>query len=286
MQTTLRIDPKDPLVALIPNIVYSQVPTYFGKVPLALHLHLLQSDECAPGEKLPTVVWIIGGAWRETAPLWRAPELTFLAKAGYNVALIDYRVHSQGYFPAAVQDVKTAIRFLRAHAEQYHVDPDRIAVMGDSAGGYLTALTAASAGVPEFESAEWQGFDSGVKAAVDFYGPIDLKYAKDHPYPNMADKHVTFETIFLTEEGMADPETLRLSNPLSFITEKAPPFLIFHGTADEQVLPDHSLMLYEALRAKGVPSDLYLIEGAMHATAEFLQPEIKALILDFFKKYL
>ena len=286
MKTTLHIEPKDPLAALIPNIVYSQVPTYFGKVPLALHLHLLQPDECAPDERLPTVVWIIGGAWKETAPLWRAPELTFLVKAGYSVALIDYRIHSQGYFPAPVQDVKTAIRFLRAHAEQYHIDPDRIAVMGDSAGGYLTALTAASAGVFEFESAEWQGFDSSVKAAVDFYGPIDLKYMKDHPYPNMAGKHVTFETIFLTEEGMADPETLRISNPISFLGENTPPFLIFHGTDDEQVSPQQSLMLYEALQAKRIPADLYLLEGAMHATAEFLQPQVKTIILEFLKKHL
>ena len=287
MKKTLHIEAKEPLVALIPNIVYSQVPTYFGKVPLALHMHLLQPDvwDGLP-DKLPTVVWVIGGAWRETAPLWRATELAFLAKAGYNVALIDYRVYSQGCFPAAVQDVKTAIRFLRAHAGQYHVDPDRIAVMGDSAGGYLSAITGTSAGVPEFETAEWQGFDSSVKAAIDFYGPIDLKYMQDHPYPDMAGKHITHEAQFLTEAGMADPETLRLSNPISFLSEHTPPFLIFHGTADEQVSPDQSVMLYEALQTRGVPADLYLIEGAMHAREEFFQPEIKAIILDFLGKYL
>ena len=177
MKQTLSIQVDEPTICLIPGIVYSQAMNYFGKVPRSLQMHLLRPDawDCAVEEKLPTVIWVIGGAWQETAPLRYAAELAFLAKAGYNVAMIDYRVNSEARYPAQVQDVKTAIRFLRAHADKYGVDENRIAIMGDSAGGYLSAMAGTTAGEAVFETEEWAGYDSSVKAVIDWYGPTDMK---------------------------------------------------------------------------------------------------------------
>lgn len=284
MKTTISIQAKEVTSCLIPDITYSQVFNYHGKVPRSLKLHLVRPDCWGTlGEKLPTVIWIVGGAWRWTAPLRFAPELSYLAQSGFNVALIDYRVSSEAAFPAAVQDVKTAVRFLRAHAEKYGVDENRIAVMGDSAGGYLSAMLGTSRGIEAFESEEWAGYDSSVKAAIDFFGPTDLERMPK----KTGNGGVTTPTAkFVGEENIQNEQVWKMANPINYISEDTPPFLIFHGMADEVVPYTQSELLYEALQKKKVPSDFYLLEGAGHAGFEFWQPEIKNIVLDFLTRYL
>lgn len=288
MIKTLSIQVKENPVCLIPDIIYSQSSTYFGYTSKALKMHFVRLAEDGLGAqkkiKRPTVVWIIGGAWRETAPLKFAPEFTYLAKAGYNVALIDYRITLDAPFPGAVQDVKSAIRFLKAHADEYGVDENRIAVMGDSAGGYLSAMIGTTAGMKNFETAEWAGYDSSVKAVIDFYGPTDMEVMTDDLEEQYFGDNFKPEVQFMGPT--ATPETWALANPINHITENTPPFLIFHGTADEMVSCSQSKLLYEALEKKGIPADLYLLDGVYHARHEFWQTEIKEIVLEFLNKYL
>lgn len=287
MKKTLSIQLEEPTICLIPGIVYSQVMNYYGKVPRSLQLHLLRPDawDSAVEEKLPTVIWVIGGAWQETAPLRYAAELSFLAKAGYNVAMIDYRVNSEARYPAQIQDVKTAIRFLRAHADKYGVDENRIAIMGDSAGGYLSAMVGVTAGVGLFETKEWAGYDSSVKAVIDWYGPIDMKTMQED-FERENNMQMGPIMKFLGEAETRNEEILKQASALSYVSENTPPFLILHGTADEMVAVGQSIRFYEELQKKNVPSDLYLLEGVYHARFEFWQQEIKDIILDFLKRYL
>lgn len=275
-------------VCLMPGVVYSQPFTYFGHTSRALEMHFIRPAEnglyALEKTKFPTVVWIIGGAFKETAPLKFAPEFTYLAKTGYNVALIDYRVSNEAVFPAAVQDAKTAIRFLKTHADKYGVDRDRIAVMGDSAGGYLSAMVGATAGIKEFETDEWPEFDSSVNAVIDLYGSTDMESMLKDPDIQYFSDNFKPEIQFLGPS--ATSETWALSNPINYISNKTPPYLIFHGTVDEMVSCNQSKLLYEALEKKGVQADLYLLEGVYHARHEFWQPQIKKIILEFLKKYL
>lgn len=275
-------------VCLIPDIVYSQPPAYFGYTSRALKMHFVRLAEDGLGAqektKRPTIVWIIGGAFKEIAPLKFAPEFAYLAKEGYHVALIEYRVSNEAVFPAAVQDAKAAIRFLRAHADKYGIDENRIAVMGDSAGGYLAAMVGATTGMKEFETDEWEGYDSSVRAVIDLYGPTDLEAMVKDPDNRYFGDNFKPEVQFLGPS--ATHGTWRLANPISHITRETPPYLIFHGTADEMVPDSQSRLLYEALEKKGVPADLYLLEGVYHARHEFWQPEIKEIILDFLRRYL
>lgn len=294
MKKTLSISQSDPIACLMPGIVYSQGTNYFGRVPRALEMHLMRPDAWSEGkniwesgkkEKLPTVVWVIGGAWQQTAPLRFASEFSFLAKAGYNVAMIDYRVTNEACYPIQIQDVKTAIRFLRAHADQYGIEENRIAVMGDSSGGYLASMVGTTGGIEKYEGEEWAGYDSSVQAVIDEYGPVNLKEMHAR-WKNVFKTQMTPFIQFMGEEGIEDEKLLEEANPVNHIKETTPPFLILHGTKDELVPAKESEALYEALQKKQVPSDLYILEGAQHAGFEFWQPEIKEIILKFLNTYL
>ena len=278
----IKVRKKDCPVVLIPDIVYSQVFNTFNRFIIPLKMHLLRpsnrDDRRAAVDgaqifekKLPTLVWIVGGGFQTTAPLLFAPEMAFFARRGYQIAMIDYRVGGEGAFPAAVRDVKTAVRFLRAHAGKFGVDSEKIAVMGGSAGGYLAAMLGATAGMEEFETEEWPGYDSGVNAVIDMFGISDLSLMKDD-YRIKA-----FCGLDWQPEKTVDP----MMSPISHISQKTVPFLLLHGTEDILVPYKQSELLYETLQEKGVVSELVLLEGAGHASDDFWQEEIKMIILNF-----
>jgi len=280
-------------IILMKDIVYSQGFTYFGKRPRALEMLMLRPidwwEETGRFVKRPTIVWVVGGAWRETFPSARMAEFAYLAYAGYNVVSIDYRVSNEATFPCSVQDAKTAIRFLRSNADKYGVDPERIAIMGDSAGGYLAAMVGASEGVEEFETSEWAGVSSAVRAVVDWYGPVDLWKLQEHPgeifvgTDEMEMMIKSFMGCAIIPENYAK---IQQASVIHYLSHNAPPYLILHGTEDEMIPYDQSELLYDALCAKGVEANLYLVEGAKHCSLEFSQPQIQRLILDFLDKHM
>ena len=165
-------------INFIDHIVYSHVQDRQGN-PVDLELSLMvqngnsemrlasgRDDEVSTGRQ-PLIVWINGAGWRKCDKNLMAVEMEFFAEHGYAVACIQYRHSGIGHFPDQLIDVKTAVRFLRAHAGQYGLDPDRVATMGRSAGGHLSAWMAMN--TDGFDSAEWAGVSSKVQAAVDFF---------------------------------------------------------------------------------------------------------------------
>lgn len=258
-----------------------------------LHLCMMVPDEppAIPGRervkrKMPAVVHLAGGGFELYEHMGSLGNLTWLCDAGYVVVDVEYRKASESRFPGAVDDVKTAIRFLKTYAEHFDIDPDRIAVLGYSAGGYLSAFTACTGDVQEFDVGEYPGVSSSVAAAVDFYGPIDFARLDDDDTIGSFMKHSgarSPESQFLGAPLGEHPELCAKSNPITYIDGSEPPVLILHGTADGDVPLRQSERLYEALTAAGSDAELVVVDGAGHGTHDrsWGSDEIRAAVVAF-----
>jgi acetyl esterase/lipase len=241
----------------------------FGYRPLQLDLWVPDT-----AERPALVVWIHGGGWmfgdRRILPETFRPNQVFdaLLDAGLAVASIDYRHALEAVFPAQLQDVKAAIRYLRAHGDELGIATERIGVIGESAGGHLAAMAALTAHRPDLEGDHGVlGPSSAVHAVVDWYGPADFTtMPRRTPPPHIAAK-LPPELIVPSEdqltrglEGAAYDDV----SPITHVTPQAPPFLLVHGTGDWLVPYAQSEQLAVALEDAGVPVRLVPIEGAEH----------------------
>ena len=281
----LKPEVKRPALLTTTEITYAYAPTYGGSTCQPLKMSIVRPASSA-GERLPVLLWVQGGAWKESDRNLRLAELGAFAYRGYLVASIEYRVSGLATFPAQIQDVKTAIRFLRAHADAFGIDGERIGLKGDSAGGHLVALAGTSGDEPAFKTEQWADQSDRVQAVVDLYGPSDLPQMGE--VPGFEDHHdpASPESLVLGGPVREMAGAARIANPITYISEDTPPFMILHGTADPVVPISQSELLYDALVAKGVEADFYRIEGAGHATVEFNQQEIFDLIGEFLDKHL
>lgn len=224
----------------------------------------------------PAVIFVHGGSWnagdsRHTGTFGDFPGLlASLAARGFVVASVNYRLSGEAQFPAALADVKNAIRWLRAHASDYNVDDTRIAIWGASAGGQLAALAGVSCGVSSLEpptGADEKPPSDCVQAVIDWYGVTDFEtlFADfDKPAPDK-----TVEGVYLGCEPALCPVGLaRNASPLAYIEPMSPPFLIQHGADDTLVSLKQSQKLYDALRAKNVPAELVVYPGVGHGFAK------------------
>ena len=231
--------------------------------PLLLDVYV---PEETPGEPLPLVVWIHGGGWRAGSK--EGCRALPLAGEGYVVASINYRLTGEAIFPAQIFDCKAAIRWLRAHAAEYHIDPDRVGVWGSSAGGHLVALLGTSGDVKALEGdLGHPGQSSRVQAVCDWYGPSDFVTMKEHLSENRrgrggARPSAEFQLIGGTIEE--SPGLAVLASPLTYVSADDPPFLIAHGDADPVVPVQQSRLLHDALKGVGVDSELLVLEGQGH----------------------
>ncbi|MDL2206004.1 alpha/beta hydrolase [Eubacteriales bacterium OttesenSCG-928-N13] len=270
MKKRIRISANRPLITLMEGLTYTNAPHWYGVTARPLQLDLLlprERDGLAP---MPLIVWLCGGAFQTMSRSAWLPEMMAYAQAGYVVACVDYRVTSDAPFPAAVLDVKAAIRYLRAHAASFAIDPNRVAVMGESAGGYLACMAALADST--YDQGDWLDQSSGVQAVVDFYGKLDMDASSMN---NRANPEIV--RAFMSD--LADQG--RVASPFHLVTSASPPFLIFHGDADPLVPIAESDQLYQALSTAGVRADYYILEGSGHGSPEFYQPEIQRIILDF-----
>lgn len=240
--------------------------------------------------KLPTVVWIPGGGWRGQSRDQMLCELGCFCEAGYVMACIDYRNSSQAKFPAQIEDVKTAIRFLRARGAAYWVDPTRIAVMGRSAGGHLTSLAAMN--TDDYRTQEWSDQSSRVRCGVDLFGPADMEACVARTQtliqqPGFRWKHIE-ESHEYALLGTLNPEVVRASSPMAQVHPGMAPLLILHGTNDPLIPYEISEAFYEKIvqTCGEEAAELYLLKGAGHGTDEFWQPETKQVILEYLNAHL
>ncbi|MCA9139724.1 MAG: alpha/beta hydrolase fold domain-containing protein [Planctomycetales bacterium] len=252
-----------------------------------LKMHIVTPKE-APPAPAPVYVWIHGGGWQSGNKEGGVRQVAEMVRNGFIGATIEYRLTGEAPFPAQIEDCKCAIRYLRAHAEKYGIDPDRIAVGGSSAGGHLVALMGTSGGVKELEgTGGWADQSSSVQAVIDLYGPTDFQqFVTTKGYEGHNRDGSPESKLLGGGEVTANPSGIRRVNPITYVDKDDPPFLIIHGSNDPTVPPNQSESLYKALQSAGVESTLHVIDGARHGGPEFSQPEIKDQQIDFLKKVL
>ncbi len=209
---------------------------------------------------------------------WIGYQLGYLDQ-GYAMASINYRLSDEAVFPAQIDDCKAAVRWLRAHAAMYRLDPNHFVAWGASAGGYLAAMLGATGNVRDFDVGENLEYSSQVQAVVDFFGPIDLtRLRPTYMQPGSA------ESRFIGCVIKDHLDKARRASPITYVTKDCPPFLIVHGDADPRVSYTQSVWLTTALQQTGVPVTLYLVKGAKHGG--FHNPQVPLLTSGFFARYL
>jgi acetyl esterase/lipase len=256
-----------------------------GGRELKMHLVLPKETSKTPA---PVYVWIHGGGWQAGTKEGGIGQLIPLVRQGFVGATIEYRLTGEAAFPAQIEDCKCAIRFLRAHAEKYNLDVDRIAVGGSSAGGHLVALLGTSGGVPELEGkGGWPDHSSSVQAVIDLYGPTDFElFVTAKGYESHNRDGSPESKLLGGGEVLKNPEGIQRVNPITYIDRTDPPFLIIHGSADRTVPPNQSQALHAALKEAGVECELHIIQGAGHGGPQFGEPQVREMQEQFLLKQL
>jgi acetyl esterase/lipase len=219
-----------------------------------------------PG-KVPAVLLIHGGGWTGKDGRWQMdPIAERLARRGYAVLNVTYRLAPRWHYPAPVDDLQEAVKWLRAHAAEEGIDPQRIAAFGYSAGGYLAALVGLIEG-PE---------NAHLKAIVAGGAPSDLRF---YPGGDLVPQ-------FLGGTQQEIPERFQEASPVTYVTRRSPPMFIYHSTGDRLVPPEHAWAMISGLEKNRVPYETYWIEGRGHIAAFLLPGESVSAAIDFLDRRL
>jgi acetyl esterase/lipase len=228
---------------------------------------------------LPVIVWIHGGAWF-AGDKAGGPAIRYVGR-GYAVASINYRLSQQAKFPAQIEDCKSAVRWLRAHAKEYNLNPTRVAAWGDSAGGHLVALLGTSGDVKQFDVGDNLDQLSRVQAVVDWYGPTDFtKMGGMHDAPDGPEAQLIGGPVQQNKDKAA------VANPITYVSKDDPPFLIMHGDKDVVVPFNQSELLLDALKSAGVEASLHPVPGAGHAAPQFDNSDNRKIVEEFLDAHL
>jgi len=258
------------------------VPGGHERNKLDLYLPQQATGQGQNTDRLPLIIWVHGGAWMG-GDKGNCPAVRFVHK-GYAVASINYRLSQHAIFPAQIEDCKAAVRWLRANADKYGLDPKRIGVWGSSAGGHLVALLGTTGDVKEFDKGENLKFSSRVQAVCDYFGPTDFLKIGELPSNIKHNAADSPESKLIGGAILENKEACRRANPITYVTKDDPPFLIVHGDADLLVPHNQSELLYEALQKAGVQAKLHIVKGGGHGG--FKDPSIDRMVEEFFGKYL
>lgn len=253
----------------------------------------LYLPEKAGDKPLPLLVWVHGGGWLGGSKS-ENPGAGFTARGEYASASVEYRFSDKAIFPAQIQDCQAAIRFLRANAKKYHLDPERIGIWGASAGGHLVALLGTAGGADAFEKiGENRDQSDRVQAVIDLFGPADFPTVKAQAAEDKQVKNIfNFEDMsspYAKLFGAKPGERIELeksASPVTYASKDDPPFLIIHGDADTLVPYAQSVELEEALKKAGVDVILQRVPGGGHGGPAFTSPAASRLYKNFFDKHL
>ena len=279
---TVRAAEPKPAQPNVPNLVAHRDLEYIPGGHARQKLDLYLPEKADPSGKKPLIVWVHGGAWLGGSKT-PCPALRFVNQ-GYAVASINYRLSQHATFPAQLEDCKAAIRWLRANAAQYHIDPNRIGVWGASAGGHLVALLGTTGDVKEFDVGPNAGVSSRVQAVCDFFGPTDFTKMSSFPSTMKHDAPDAPEAKLIGGPVQENKDKVRRANPIAYVTKDDPPFLIVHGDKDPLVPRNQSELLYDALKKAGVEATFYTVQGGGHGG--FKDPQVDVLVAQFFQKHL
>lgn len=235
---------------------------------------------------LPLLIWVHGGGWQNGSKDGCPPLRGGFIERGYAVASINYRLSGQAVFPAQIEDCKAAIRWLRAHAKEYHLDGSRFGVWGSSAGGHLVALLGTSGGVKEFDVGTNLDQSSRVQAVCDYYGPTDFTVFVTTPGYESHATDASPEAKLIGGAVMQNKDKAARVNPVTYVGRDDPPFLIVHGGKDPIVPLNQSQLLFEALKKSEVSAHFHTIHGAGHGGPGFASQNINDMVSTFFDERL
>lgn len=266
-----------------------------GKV---LHAEIVRSKS-AMAHPARAIIYVHGGGWMGGDNKCDVRRTYFLAQKGYLVASIEYRLSVEAKWPAQIEDCKLGVRWLRANAARYGIDPNHIGIYGHSAGGHLVACMG-TMDDPKYEgSGGYEGVSSKVQAVLDTAGPVDLtggnfsdgdEYISDK---QRAQNVVQFATLMgKPYEGNA--ELWKEASPITHVRASNPPFFIAHGERDPNVSPLQAKRFAAALQQAGVPVTLVIVQNANHGLGSVVPgvpaipdgPAFRSMVLEFFDKYL
>ena len=235
----------------------------------------------------PTVVWIHGGGWQSGSK--ESVNGTWLIQNGFAIVSINYRLTDKAIHPAQINDCKAAIRWIRANAQKYHFDSNKIGVFGSSAGGHLAALVGSSGEVNNLEGDVGNNlsYSSRVQAVCDWYGPANFSTicGTIPPTSNHCDE-TSPEGKLIGGDLRTNPEKCKSVSPITYVSIDDPPFLIMHGTADNTVPFHQSVELDSALKAIGCDVTFIPQPGAGHGGTAFGADSTRQRVTDFFKRKL
>lgn len=280
MRHVLQREVRHEVLSFITDITYANVPAWYGATRRDLKMDLI-CPKIREGRKgLPLIVWLCGGAYRMVDKSVWMPEFVYYARRGFVVASVEYRTANEVSYPAPLEDVKAAIRYLRAHAEEFCIDPDRIAVMGESAGATLANLAGVWSGTNEYDKGDYLGEKSDVQAVVDYYGGTEINWPAED-LTGFATDDVPPWTFRDFLGYSAGPETAKTASAVDHISENTPPFMIFLGSEDPLGSEDMNLEFCAKLDEYGIMNEYYYIEGAGHGDDAFYQDRVKDLIIEW-----
>lgn len=281
MRETIHVAVKEPQYVVDTNVTFAQVPDWFGNTTKDLKMDIIYPKQGK--KKSPCIVWICGGAWLQLSRSAHLAYLSELARSGFVVASVQYRTSNEIIFPGQLMDIKSGIRYLRAHADRYCIDVNQFGVMGESAGGHLAAMAALTGDLKEYDQGWYTEYSSAVQAACPWYVPADMS---KFPSSDRATQAASPESLLLGKNVADHMEDAMKACPVSYVTEQAPPFLLLHGLCDRTVPFSQSVALYEELDKKGVDVRLVGIEEADHADIQFFQREVWDMLREFFTERL
>ena len=256
------------------NIEYSN--------PDGQHLQLNMARPKNAKGPLPCVVCIHGGGFRAGKRDGYDGLIQNLARNGFAAVTVSYRLAPKYQFPAAVHDTKAAVRWVRANAAKYGIDPDRIGVTGGSAGGHLAQFLGVTPGVAEFEGDGGNpNVSSHVKCVVNVYGPSDFTKS----YGKSVDAAEVLPLFLGGNLQTALPAHIR-SSPLNWVTPNAAPTLCIHGTEDKYVAHEQAVWMIDRLKASGVEAQLLTLQGAGHGFKGKDAESADQALVAYFKKHL
>ena len=260
------------------TIIHDLEIAKLGEFPLLVDMAYLKEKSSTPR---PVMYIIHGGGW-----VGGSKNLNLdWAQKGYFVFSVDYRLSKVAKWPAQIEDCKLALRWLRAHAREYNIDPNKVGVYGHSAGGHLVCCMATLTD-PKWDVGDYQGFSSAVQCVVDLAGPSDLTtYFKNQP------KSVTG---LFGQAGLDHPEIVAEASPVNHVRTGLPPFMILHGDIDKAVPISQAEEMVEALKKVGSPAQFITVRNAGHSFGHAKddpvpQPTIveqQAMVLAFIDKHL
>ena len=266
---------------VIPEDVIFQKDIEFSN-PDDQHLQLNLARPKNGTGPFPAIICIHGGGFRAGTRDGHNVLCVTLAQHGFVALTVTYRLAPKYQFPAAVYDVKAAVRWLRANAQKYNLDPERIGATGDSAGGHLAHFLGVTAGVPEFEGTGGNpGFSTRVSCVVDYYGPTDFTKS----YGKSVDAAEVLPLFFGGNLETARQKHI-IGSPLNWVTPDSAPTLLIHGTDDKYVAYEQAVWMRDRLASSGVEVELLTLDGAGHGFKGEDATKARNALIAYFEKHL